>query len=710
MLNGLALGPLRSVRYGALVPALVIPGATIVHWFRGEDAVDDAGDLDAWVSRAVTPVSVAITGTPTVEGTGADRYVLTAASGDLLDIDALVSLAAGDDTAWFAALAVQPADVTGTEVFLSFDHSSVSNRYLTIGHINGKVLLTARRSTTTAFGNGLPSVSTAAIHRMIVARNGTDFRLWFDGLPAYLNGIMTADLDSMDLDQASIGGSRKAGSAAEYAQAAYHHVALGNVGTLSSATRRSLLTAMGGTDPFAAVAGAVGTKETILIIGQSNASGLPATETAWPDDTTVPSLQVIDLGTHYGGALARKANGDHGCEFGFVEAEKAAGYAPAALKRAYSGTGLAAGSSTNVWDPGTADDIYDRTLNWFNASALPLMGELGWPTTVAAVLWLQGETDCEDETNADAYGANLAALSAALRTDLSAASLPVVAMLLHVDLDKPYVDNARASIVAWQAADPVKNLLVVVDDLTLFDDVHLDGADLDEFGARASDALRFGGIAHWTAANYLSGNWEAYRGGDKPLTEATNPPAVGAVGSLPTVDFDGSSDLLSYHALAASYTGVDLGVSFAFQFDAVAANAILISFFASTGGGTAAQLEIRVSGTDKIRVNYREGGGSLQTNDSAQAFAADGPHVLDVDITAAGVLTVHYDGVDVSPAGDITVTAGLTTIDRFSVGARYTAANPADIQVFGARFTRALSGAALTARRQIVADMAGIAL
>jgi hypothetical protein len=69
----------------------------------------------------------------------------------------------------------------------------------------------------------------------------------------------------------------------------------------------------------------------------------------------------------------------------------------------------------------------------------------GQPTQVAAFFWMQGESDAEYESTADAYEANLISLIAAVRASFNNPNLPFIYGRIGDQSGLPYLSTVRAA-------------------------------------------------------------------------------------------------------------------------------------------------------------------------------------------------------------------------------------------------------------------------
>ncbi|MDO9430936.1 MAG: sialate O-acetylesterase [Phenylobacterium sp.] len=84
------------------------------------------------------------------------------------------------------------------------------------------------------------------------------------------------------------------------------------------------------------------------------------------------------------------------------------------VKYARGETGLAATPNDRDWSPSSHDDVWDKATAELDAAKAALKAE-GLPRQVAAVFWMQGETDAQDPAKAKAYRQNLTDLVIRIR-------------------------------------------------------------------------------------------------------------------------------------------------------------------------------------------------------------------------------------------------------------------------------------------------------
>ena len=190
--------------------------------------------------------------------------------------------------------------------------------------------------------------------------------------------------------------------------------------------------------------------DTVILAGQSNARGNAPTSALWAPytmaeqgikqwsylpDVTYESADWDDLGP-----VAPSAG--FGVELSMMRVLAENGWAnPAVFKSARGASGIA-----NHWLPGLGDMWESTIAAWDTAvSALPP----GESLNPRALVWIQGEHDARDATDASNYQANLTTMIAAFRAQWGA-GLPVYLVRLNDDLPAPYTEEA--AVIAAQNA------------------------------------------------------------------------------------------------------------------------------------------------------------------------------------------------------------------------------------------------------------------
>lgn len=492
----LSRGKLGTAFVGGQSHRLILPGASQVHWFNGADVVDSGGNFASWDSRAQSgaPGVATEAGSLTVSGADSLRHVaIPTGTSDYLTANAVGALVAGEDTDFIVALAFEIDDITGNEVLLAFSTLGVSgDEYITVGHQSGRIWVRIRESaSSTNYHTESPQIVAGTRHVVTVHRPGTEFRCWLDGVPFFANTRMTADVGNIAVDQLTLFARMDDTTPAEAITGGklYSAVVASGAPTLARPTREKILTRLGGVSRWDAMTIApVGTKESVLLFGQSNAAGtVVQSQTA---DPLVPYMELNGTRAYTGpGPMDRRATGVHGCEFGWVAAAQAAGlYDPAFFKRCVGGTPLADKNGSPLsWSAliGAAGEHWDRLKAWLAGDASEEFAAIGWPTIPSVVIFGQGEQDAKVQADADAWGANMITLSDAMRV-IWGGGLKIVVPRLHVDCIEPFTSNVRTSQTdVWEVDDPNNFLVTTVDAYTLTDGIHWDEVGQDAFGGEA---------------------------------------------------------------------------------------------------------------------------------------------------------------------------------------------------------------------------------
>lgn len=142
------------------------------------------------------------------------------------------------------------------------------------------------------------------------------------------------------------------------------------------------------------------------------------------------------------------------------------------------------GSSLAEWAPGTL--LYDHAL---------MQTRLAMRTsTLTAVLWHQGETDCERQSDAGTYAARLTAVIAALRRDLAMPDLPFLigglGDFVARDPGSPYFDTVQAALRETAATVPHCAYVSAAGLAGKPDNMHFTSSSLRTFGVRYAEALK----------------------------------------------------------------------------------------------------------------------------------------------------------------------------------------------------------------------------
>jgi hypothetical protein len=132
----------------------------------------------------------------------------------------------------------------------------------------------------------------------------------------------------------------------------------------------------------------------------------------------------------------------------------------------------AAADVNNNWNPSTAEQsgVYGSDYWAMLGDVAAAQQSYGQPTQVAAFFWMQGESDAEYESTADAYEANLISLIAAVRASFNNPNLPFIYGRIGDQSGMPYLSTVRAAQDA--VAQLIPNVYEVdTDDLPLRPDL-----------------------------------------------------------------------------------------------------------------------------------------------------------------------------------------------------------------------------------------------
>jgi Carbohydrate esterase, sialic acid-specific acetylesterase/Dockerin type I domain len=170
----------------------------------------------------------------------------------------------------------------------------------------------------------------------------------------------------------------------------------------------------------------------------------------------------------------------------------------AEVKAAVNGTFLAtqaeipANADVNAnWNPATPaqSGVYGAYYQQMLGDVAAAQASYGQATKVSAFFWMQGESDAEYASTADAYEANLISLIAAVRASFNNPNLPFIYGRIEGSSAFPYLSTVRAAEDA--VAQMVPNVYEVdTDDLPLrFDQTHFTSEGTIELGDRFASGL-----------------------------------------------------------------------------------------------------------------------------------------------------------------------------------------------------------------------------
>jgi len=237
------------------------------------------------------------------------------------------------------------------------------------------------------------------------------------------------------------------------------------------------------------------TLDLFVLAGQSNAmgwlgnaSGYPPQEPDLLDSSIKLNYEQIGTTSKSDGwqTLGPQQRQNYGEIFGpevtFSRLLKRGGYNPAIFKYTEGSTSLA-----DDWRAPGQSGHYDTMVTKFNAAVLDLQNQ-GYTVNIAGFIWIQGEQDATDATDASNYQSNLNAIISDFRTNV--ASNSTLEFVLGVDEGNP-ASNISAIVTAQTNiangdANIVRSSMV---GLEKADSTHLTPAGIIDHGKRIYDSM-----------------------------------------------------------------------------------------------------------------------------------------------------------------------------------------------------------------------------
>lgn len=241
---------------------------------------------------------------------------------------------------------------------------------------------------------------------------------------------------------------------------------------------------------FASLASLAETIDLFILAGQSNAQGWMGEGTSYPDDPNELDQSIRFYWvtprhgssggewTHLKAQPGRFTSGHFGLEVTFARALKEAGGNPAIFKYSLGSTSIA-----RDWGAPGDGKMYDQMAQELR-KAFRQLRDTGHQVMVRGFIWIQGESDAENEEMAAAYELHLGALIEDLRENV--VGNPDLAVILGVDEQHPWV-RARPQVVSAQkniAAADDNTVFTSMIGLTKADSTHLTPSGLEEHGRR----------------------------------------------------------------------------------------------------------------------------------------------------------------------------------------------------------------------------------
>ena len=134
--------------------------------------------------------------------------------------------------------------------------------------------------------------------------------------------------------------------------------------------------------------------------------------------------------------------GHFGPEVTFSRELKEAGYNPAILKYTRGGSSI-----HNNWKTPGNGGYYDQMIVKLN-NAISELENLGHTVNIRGFIWIQGESDANNSSNANAYQARLSSIINDMRNNIANNSL--LPIILGVDEQHPFIVNQPAVLNAHQ--------------------------------------------------------------------------------------------------------------------------------------------------------------------------------------------------------------------------------------------------------------------
>jgi hypothetical protein len=237
------------------------------------------------------------------------------------------------------------------------------------------------------------------------------------------------------------------------------------------------------------------TLDLFVLAGQSNAMGWLGDASSYPPqepnllDSSI-KLNYEQIGTTSKsdgwqtlGPQQRQNYGEiFGPEVTFSRLLKKGGYNPAIFKYTQGSTSLA-----DDWKAPGQSGHYDTMVTKFNSAVLDLQNQ-GYVVNIAGFIWIQGEQDATDSTDAGNYQSNLNAIISDFRTNV--ASNSTLQFVLGVDEGNP-ASNINTIVTAQNNiangdANIVRSSMV---GLEKADSTHLTPAGIIDHGKRIYDSM-----------------------------------------------------------------------------------------------------------------------------------------------------------------------------------------------------------------------------
>ncbi len=234
-----------------------------------------------------------------------------------------------------------------------------------------------------------------------------------------------------------------------------------------------------------------------MLAGQSNAQGWTGDATYYPKDSeqldqSIRFYWVTPKHSSSGGEWTslkaqggRFKNGHFGLEVTFARSLRKVGYNPAIFKYSLGGTSLA-----GDWKGPGDGKMYDQMIKEFD-KALLLLRNQGHKVKIRGFIWIQGESDADTPSMANAYKGRLNTLIDDIRRNV--AKNPQLAVILGVDEQHPWVKRRHPQVVHAQqtlAKADKHTVFTTMMGLEKADSTHLTPKGLEEHGRRIYTAYK----------------------------------------------------------------------------------------------------------------------------------------------------------------------------------------------------------------------------
>lgn len=227
------------------------------------------------------------------------------------------------------------------------------------------------------------------------------------------------------------------------------------------------------------------TLDVFLLLGQSNAVGTQGQQLAVDDYQYDPADDLTPFRwsngsstTASGGWLTMGVQNDlyWGAEITASRTLRDLGYNPAFIKVAKAGTSLDV-----HWDSSTPGSRYTSFVNNYDIAISDLNAQ-GTDYNVRGVFWVQGESDGNDLTTAQAYEDNFSDLVSAVRTKVGNPETIFVTALTREKSDRPHRLIVREAQTTVMATSPFSSSIETNSISVVSDNNHYDSAGLEQLG------------------------------------------------------------------------------------------------------------------------------------------------------------------------------------------------------------------------------------